>query len=213
MFQAWSVPIAVRATVLPSAHMAKRRGPLKNDPVVEATFQWQAHGYPGGARLQASLSLLRAEAIVRQRNAELLRPFGVSFAHHEVLMLLFFSKAGALPLGKIGERLMVHPTSVSNAVDALVALGFVERVEHPLDRRARLARITRRGRNVAKRSAVCLCEAQFGLEALTEAESTTLFQILLKLRAAANDFEQSGPQPSGDVPTGHDPTERRSARR
>jgi DNA-binding MarR family transcriptional regulator len=187
-----------RATVLPSADMAKRRGPLKHDPVAEATFQWEAHGYAGGARLRASLSLLRAEAIVRERNVELLRPFGVSFAHHEVLMLLFFTKAGELPLGKIGERLMVHPTSVSNSVDALVALGLVERVEHPLDRRARLARITRRGRNVAKRTAVCLREAQFGLEALTETESATLFEILRKLRLGANDFEQSGPPPDGN---------------
>jgi DNA-binding MarR family transcriptional regulator len=146
--------------------------------------------------------LLRAEAIVRERNAELLRPFGVSFAHHEVLMLLFFTKAGELPLGKIGERLMVHPTSVSNAVDALVELGFVERVEHPLDRRARLARITRRGRNVAKRTAVCLRDAQFGLEALSEAESATLFEILRKLRAGANDFEQPPPVngEAGDAP-------------
>jgi len=48
-----------------------------------------------------------------------LRPFGLTFARFEVLMLLSFSTTGSLPLGKIGERLQVNPASVTNAVDRL----------------------------------------------------------------------------------------------
>src|ERR1700712_2437826 len=115
-------PVTSRGAVLTCAPMARRRGPLKVDPVAEATSQWASHGYDCGPRLQASLSLLRAESIVRDRNVEGLRPYGLTFGQHEVLMLLSFTKAGELPLGKIGERLMVHPTSVSNSVDALAEL-------------------------------------------------------------------------------------------
>ncbi len=176
------------------AAMAKRRGPLKVDPVAEATNQWAIHGYDSGPRLQASLSLLRAESIVRDRNVEVLRAYGLSFGQHEVLMLLSFTRKGELPLGKIGERLMVHPTSVSNSVDALAEVGLVQRLADPADRRSRLARITRRGRNVARRTAASLADVQFGLAELDEAEASELFRILLKLRT--NDFECADVEPT-----------------
>ena len=169
--------------------MAKRRGPLKVDPVTEATNQWASHGYDCGPRLQASLSLLRAESIVRDRNVEVLRAYGLTFGQHEVLMLLSFTKAGELPLGKIGERLMVHPTSVSNSVDALADLGLAQRIADPADRRSRLARITRRGRNIARRTAASLASSKFGLAELEEDEASALFHILLKVRT--NDFERA----------------------
>ncbi len=38
-------------------------------------------------------------------------------------MLLSFTRTGALPLGKVGERLQVHRTSVTNIVDKLEAGG------------------------------------------------------------------------------------------
>ena len=163
--------------------MAKRRVRLSVDPVVEATDQWASHGYDAGPRLLASLSLIRAESIVRERNSEVLNAFGLSFAQHEVLMLLSFTKTGELPLGKISERLMVHPTSVSNSVDALVGMGLVTRRQDPRDRRSRLARITRRGRNTARRTAASLSAADFGIGDLDEADAAELFRILLKLRA------------------------------
>ncbi|CAM5555407.1 hypothetical protein SMICM304S_06137 [Streptomyces microflavus] len=39
-------------------------------------------------------------------------------------MLLTFSKAGELPMSKIGERLMVHPTSVTNTVNRGIEDGW-----------------------------------------------------------------------------------------
>ena len=41
-------------------------------------------------------------------------------------MLLSFTRRGALPLGKVGERLQVHRTSVTNIVDKLEADGLVD---------------------------------------------------------------------------------------
>ena len=66
-------------------------------------------------------------------------------------MLLHYSRAGSLPLGKIGARLQVHPTSVTNLVDGLEKLGYVERTPHPRDRRTTLAAITASGREAADR--------------------------------------------------------------
>ena len=58
-------------------------------------------------------------------------------------MLLYYSRSGALPLGKIGSRLQVHPTSVTNTIDGLERLGLVSRTAHDRDRRMTLAAITR----------------------------------------------------------------------
>ena len=60
-----------------------------------------------------------------------LRPFGLTFARYEVLMLLSFSTKGSLPLGKIGERLQVNAASVTNAVDRLEAQGLVVATAQP----------------------------------------------------------------------------------
>jgi len=48
---------------------------------------------------------------------ELLEPYDLTFPRYEALMLLHFSRRGSLPLGKIGERLQVHRTSVTNIID------------------------------------------------------------------------------------------------
>ncbi len=85
-------------------------------------------------------------------------------------MLLLFSRKGSLPLGKIGERLMVHPTSVTNIIDRLEADGFVRRVPHETDRRTTLAEITRTGRSVARKATGVLNKADFFTRPLTGTE-------------------------------------------
>ena len=77
-----------------------------------------------------------------RRVEAILRPLGLTFARYEVLMLLRFSRKGCLPVGKIGERLQVHPASVTNAVQRLEAAGFVTRSANPVDGRSVLAEIT-----------------------------------------------------------------------
>src|SRR5665213_555575 len=67
--------------------------------------------------MRMATSVMRAQQILLARYDELLKPHGLTFARYEVLVLLRFSRYGALPLGRIGERLMVHPTSVTNSID------------------------------------------------------------------------------------------------
>ena len=93
-----------------------------------------------------------------------------------------------MPLGKLSARLMVHPASVTTTVDSLVKLGLVERVPHPSDRRATLARITAEGRVRIEASTPQLVDRRFGLDTLTEDEARTLTELLRKVRAARGDF-------------------------
>lgn len=123
---------------------------LSQDPVHQAKEHWVDHGWGEAAEGMAAVtSLMRAQQIVLGRVESVLRRFEISFARYEVLMLLVFSKRGSLPMRVIGQRLQVHPTSVTNAVDRLEGAGLVRRQPHPRDRRATLIELTDEGREVA----------------------------------------------------------------
>ena len=76
-------------------------------------------------------SIMRVQQVFLARVERILRPFGLTFARYEVLRLLAFSRKGSMPVGRIGERLQVHPASVTNAVQRLEADGLVARSRQP----------------------------------------------------------------------------------
>jgi DNA-binding MarR family transcriptional regulator len=117
------------------------------------------------------------------------RPYGLTFARYEALVLLTFSRAGELPMSKIGERLMVHPTSVTNTVDRLVRSGLVTKRPNPNDGRGTLAAITEEGRRVCDAATSDLMAMDFGLSAYDAEECGEIFAILRPLRVAAQDFK------------------------
>jgi DNA-binding MarR family transcriptional regulator len=165
--------------------------PLRIDPIAEARRQWESR-WPGAptAAMAAVTSIMRAQQVLIARLNETLRPFGLTFARYEALMLLLFTRHGALPLGKIGERLQVHRTSVTNIVDKLEADGLVRRVPHAEDRRATLAEITDEGRRVARAATEAMHALTFGMGALGEQQQEQLTELLRGLRVAAGDFAE-----------------------
>jgi len=165
------------------------RSALPFDPIAEARRQWVAHGWDDAADgMAAYISVMRVAQIMLSRVDELLKPFDLTFARFEALTLLSFSSNGQLPLGKMGRRLQVHPTSVTNAIDKLEAQGLVKRVPHPTDRRAILAEITPRGRRVAAEAAEALNADAFASTDMVKRDLKELFQLLRDLRLAAGDF-------------------------
>jgi DNA-binding MarR family transcriptional regulator len=163
--------------------------PLSFDPIQEAGRQWRRHwrGAPVEA-MQAVTSVMRVQQILLARLNEALEPYGLTFARYEALMLLYFSRAGALPLGKIGARLQVHPASVTNLIDGLTQQGLVRREAHPTDGRVTLAAITDEGRELAERATPALNRGRFGLEALDRDQLRELNALLREVRAGADDF-------------------------
>ena len=172
--------------------MARSR-PLRFDPILEARRQWETHGWAEAAPGMAAVtSIIRAHQIYLARVDAVLRPFSLSFARYELLMVLLFSRKGALPLNKLGSRLQVHPTSVTNAVDRLEEQGLLRRVPHPTDGRATLAEITPEGRDVARRATDAINADVFEDPGLDVPEIGQLVEILGRLRLGAGDFEPSG---------------------
>jgi DNA-binding MarR family transcriptional regulator len=165
--------------------------PLTFDPIAEARRQWEERwGDDPAPAMAAVTSVMRAHQILLARLNELLAPWGLTFARYEALMLLRFSSRGALPLGKMGDRLQVHRASVTNVVDRLAAQGLVDRAQHEQDRRAVLAVITEEGRRVADEATLRLNEELFGTRPLSAEACEGLVAMLSPLRAGAGDFEE-----------------------
>ena len=159
---------------------------LPFDPIVRAGESWEQRFGPAAA-MRAATSVFRVQQILLARFDEALRPHALTFARYEVLVLLTFSRTGELPLKVIGSRLMVHPTSVTNAIDRLVAAGYVDRRPNPADGRGVLAGITERGRAVVEEATTSLSALDFGLGDVPEDELRTLFDILKRVRLGAGD--------------------------
>jgi DNA-binding MarR family transcriptional regulator len=161
---------------------------LPFDPIAEAQRQWELHGWPDQAPAMAVVtSVMRLRQILLARADAVLRPFGLTFARYELLMLLSFARGGALPLGKIGERLQVNAASVTNAVDRLEAGGFVARRSNPTDGRGTLACLTETGRDVAASATEAMNREVFDELGVPEASITRLLELLAELRRAAGD--------------------------
>ena len=161
--------------------------PLGFDPIDEAARQWGLR-WTAVDQMHAVTSLMRVQQLVLAELDELLRPHGLTFARYEALVLLTFSRAGSLPLGKMGERLQVHPTSVTSIVDRLEAAGLVVRRRHPQDGRAVLAEITDSGRAVVEAATADLVNARFALADVPVADLQALSALLKPVRKSAGDF-------------------------
>jgi DNA-binding MarR family transcriptional regulator len=163
---------------------------LPFDPIAEAARQWTQHwGEDATSSMRAVTSIMRAHQILIGRLNEALAPFDLTFPRYEALMLLYYSRTGSLPLGKMGDRLQVHRTSVTNLMDGLEREGLAERSAHPTDRRTTLATITPRGREVARKATRVLNQAAFGTGPVSERELDLISDKLTSLRLGAGDFE------------------------
>ena len=165
--------------------------PLNFDPIIEARRRWVAHGWGEAAEGMAAItSIVRAQQLYLARIDTVLRPLELTFARYEVLMLLMFSRRGSLPLNKIGSRLQVHPTSVTNAVDRLERQDLIKRVPHSSDRRTTLAEILPAGRDLAMRATRALNEEVFSRPGMAPADLRQLVEVLQRFRQAAGDFAE-----------------------
>ncbi len=180
---------------------------LPFDPIERAASIWERRF--GDSRAMAAVtSIMRAQQILLAELDGWLRPHGLTFARYEALVLITFSRHGELPMRTIGQRLMVHPTSVTNIIDRLERQGLVTRRPNPEDGRGTLAGITTEGRAVVASATKDLMAAEFGLGEYPEADLDEMFSLLRGLRVTAGDFDglrnppASPGSPAAELPPG-----------
>ncbi|WP_433338962.1 MarR family transcriptional regulator [Spirillospora sp. CA-294931] len=161
------------------------------DPIAEAHRQWSARWPDHADHMAAVTSVMRAQQLLLSRVEAALKPHGLTFAAYEALRLLAFTRSGALPMGKMGVRLMVHPASVTNVIGRLEGRGLVERRPSPDDRRVVLAALTPAGREVAEEATAALHEAAFGMPGLPAEQAAGISAALRAVRVCAGELSDS----------------------
>lgn len=157
------------------------------DAIATARGHWTDRGLGEPLAMAAATSIMRAQQIVSTTVERALRPHELTFARYEVLMLLSFTSSGALPITKVGERLMVHPTGITKLVDKLEAQGLVRRVANPDDRRGTLAEITPAGRRRAEEATAAVTAVRFGAD-LSDEDLEHVVALVRRWRATAGDL-------------------------
>jgi DNA-binding MarR family transcriptional regulator len=132
-------------------------------------------------RLIGELSALVGRVMLVARGGE----EGPALTTTQRLALFELNASEALRLNELAERIVTSPPTASRAVDALVSLGFVERVPDPADRRAVQIRVTDYGRGrVAERVARVGETLDPALRTLPAADRERLVILLARLNSA-----------------------------
>jgi DNA-binding MarR family transcriptional regulator len=165
------------------------REPMAKDPIGLARDNWVTHGWEDAADgMHLVTSIMRVQQAYLGQIEAILRPSGLTFARFEVLRLLAFSRLGSLPVGKVGERLQVHPASVTNAVQRLEADGLVFRRTNPSDGRGVLAEITPSGRRLVDKCTHQLNARVFTTMPISRADQRRTSAALTEIRQSFGDF-------------------------
>lgn len=159
------------------------------DAIAEARRHWTERGLGEPLAMAAATSIMRAQQIVSTTVERALRPLDLTFARYEVLRLLSFTSTGSLPITKVGQRLMVHPTGITKLVDKLEAQGFVRRLANPTDRRGTLAEITDEGRERLEEATAAVTDVRFGAD-LSDDDLELVVTLVRRWRAGSGDLQR-----------------------
>jgi len=158
------------------------------DPIREARRQWIEHGWSDAADgMTMVTSIVRVHQLLMERIDAVMRPLDLTFARYEVLRLLAFTHSGSMTMTRLGSLLLVHPTSVTNAVDRLEQQGYVSRSRSDADRRVVHAEITPTGRRIVEEATDGLNREIFTKPGIDDIAINDLNRFLTALRVAGGD--------------------------
>ena len=102
------------------------------------------------------------------------------------MRLLGFTRLGRLPMGKISDRLQIHPASVTSAVKRLEREGLIERVSDTDDNRVVLAVLLDKGRRLLEPATEAVNEV-FTNTGLSDRELDRMIDLMTPIRSVAGD--------------------------
>jgi DNA-binding MarR family transcriptional regulator len=135
----------------------------REDPVEWSREQWIAHDQPAPDQFTAMVAILRTHGAMTASIDTTLRARELTRTSYLLMTTLELSRDGTRPLGQLSRHLMVHPTTVTLALDQLEKRKLVRRNPHPTDRRTILAVLTPAGQEILDQATKALAENNFGL--------------------------------------------------
>lgn len=134
-------------------------------------------------------AILRSYQLLKAQVDVVMRRHGLTFARYEVLAWLETDPEPPPTLSWISRTLRMPPATVTNIIDYLEGEKLLRRKNHPSDGRTTLAVITPRGRKVAADVTAELNSAVYERIALSEAQRSTITELLRELRSSGNEFD------------------------
>ncbi len=165
--------------------MATRDGDF--DLIAETLRNWGERGLREANAMAAATSLARAHQVVLGRINQALSDHDLTFSRYEALALLSFARNNSMGMARMGERLQVHPTSVTSTIDRLERDGLVVRAPNPDDRRATLATLTDGGLELLEKATASLESIRWGMGSIVDDELDGLTTGLANIRSSAGD--------------------------
>ncbi len=130
------------------------------------------------------LIMMKSHRALERLALQSIESFGVGLSDFAVMEMLLHK--GPLPVNEIGRRISLTSGAITAAVDRLESSEFVAREAHPSDRRARVVRLTARGKeHAAKLFARHKTAMDSAAGGLTKSERAVLIQLLKKLGVSA----------------------------
>src|ERR1700691_5353496 len=135
----------------------------RDDAVEWSREHWVAGGQPAPEQFTAMAAILRTHQAMTASIDASLRAYDLTRTAYLLMTTLQLSRDGTRPLGQLSKHLMVHPTTVTLALDQLEQRRLVKRNPHPTDRRTILAVLTPAGRETLDEATKSLADGDFGL--------------------------------------------------
>jgi DNA-binding MarR family transcriptional regulator len=160
----------------------------RQDPVEWWREQWVAHGQPAADQFTAMAAILRTHQAMTASIDAVLRTHDLTRTGYLLMTTLLLSRDGTRPLGQLSRHLMVHPTTVTLALDQLEKRNLVKRNPHPTDRRTILAVLTPAGREVLDKATKAVADGEFGLIGVDSELAGRVVTVLGEVRERIGDI-------------------------
>src|SRR5437867_3684915 len=148
----------------------KRRGPRTQAADASGTHLW--------------LVMMKAHRTLERLATGSIESAEVCLSDFAVMEMLLHK--GPQPVNEIGRRIELTSGAITTAVDRLESRGLVTREAHETDRRARIVRLTSRGKAQAARVfGVHKTAMDVAASGLSKTERAMLIQLLKKLGISA----------------------------
>ena len=159
------------------------------DPVEWSRQQWIAHDQPAPDQFTAMVAILRTHQAMTAGIDATLRTHDLTRTGYLLMTTLQLSREGTRPLGQLSKHLMVHPTTVTLALDQLEKRSLLKRMPHPTDRRTILATLTPAGRELLDKATRALADTDYGLTGIDVALSGRVVDVLHDVRHLIGDAQ------------------------
>jgi DNA-binding MarR family transcriptional regulator len=157
------------------------------DSVTWSKDRWTEAGQPEAEHFAAMTAILRLHVVVVGALDRALRAHELSRTGYLIMATLRISQHRTMTITSLGRSLLLHPTTISVAVDQLATRDLLDRRTCPEDRRTVQTSLTGRGTAVMDSVTNALADGHYGLSGVSDRLAITLTEVIRQVRQSLGD--------------------------